>query len=150
MALLEVRGLTTCFFLRRGIVQAVNDVSFSVNTGETLGLVGESGSGKSITSLSILRLVPAPGRILSGTVTFDGVDLLALSEKEMRKYRGCQLSMILQDPLSSLNPVFSIGDQVGEGIVIHDNQSTKSAPGDDAISDKVHGPSLVWPHRRGQ
>ncbi|MFN2184016.1 MAG: ABC transporter ATP-binding protein [Anaerolineae bacterium] len=121
MALLEVRGLTTCFFLRRGIVQAVNDVSFSVNTGETLGLVGESGSGKSITSLSILRLVPAPGRILSGTVTFDGVDLLALSEKEMRKYRGCQLSMILQDPLSSLNPVFSIGDQVGEGIVIHDN-----------------------------
>ncbi len=120
MALLEVKGLQTYFFMRRGVVKAVDDVSFSIEKGETLGLVGESGCGKSVTSLSILRLVPTPGRTIGGSVTFDGVNLLSLSEKEMRKYRGRHLSMILQDPLSSLNPVFSIGDQVGEGIVIHD------------------------------
>jgi oligopeptide/dipeptide ABC transporter ATP-binding protein len=120
VALIEVKGLQTHFFMRRGIVRAVDDVSFSIDAGQTLGLVGESGSGKSITSLSILRLVPTPGRIVGGTVEFDGVDLLSLSEKEMRDYRGRNLSMILQDPLSSLNPVFSIGDQVGEGIVIHE------------------------------
>ncbi len=120
MALLEVKGLRTYFYLRRGVVKAVDDISFSIDRGETLGIVGESGSGKSVTSLSILRLVPPPGRNMGGTVTFDGVDLLSLSEKEMREYRGRHLSMILQDPLSSLNPVFPIGDQVGEGIVIHD------------------------------
>ena len=94
-------------------------------SGETLGLVGESGCGKSITSLSILRLVPTPGRTVGGSVTFDGVDLLSLSEKEMRRYRGRHLSMILQDPLSSLNPVFTIGDQIGEGIVIHEKVQGK-------------------------
>ena len=120
MALLEVRGLQTHFFLRRGVVKAVDDVSFSIDAGETLGLVGESGSGKSITSLSVLRLVPTPGRTVRGSVIFDGVDLLSLSEKEMRRYRGRHLSMILQDPLSSLNPVFTIRDQIGEGIVIHE------------------------------
>jgi peptide/nickel transport system ATP-binding protein len=125
VALLEVEGLQTHFFMRRGIVKAVDDISFSFNSGETLGLVGESGSGKSTVALSILRLVPLPGRIIGGRVTFDGVDLLSLSEKQMRGYRGRNLSMILQDPLSSLNPVFSIGDQVGEGIVIHDKVKGK-------------------------
>ena len=120
MALLEVKGLQTSFFLHRGVVRSVDEVSFAIEAGETLGLVGESGSGKSITSLSLLRLVPKPGKITGGSVMFDGVDLLQLSEREMREYRGRQLSMILQDPLSSLNPVFRIGEQVGEGIVIHD------------------------------
>jgi oligopeptide/dipeptide ABC transporter ATP-binding protein len=126
MALLEVKGLTTYFFLRRGVVKAVNDVSFSINAGETLGLVGESGCGKSITSLAVLRLVPTPGKIVGGSVIFDGVDLLSLSEQEMRGYRGRHLSMILQDPLSSLNPVFTIGDQIGEGITIHDKLKGKA------------------------
>ena len=120
MPLLEVKDLKTYFFLRRGIVKAVDGVSFSVDKGETLGLVGESGCGKSVTSRSILRLVPKPGRIVGGSVLFDGEDLLSKSEKEMRNYRGRHLSMILQDPLTSLNPVFCIGDQVAEGIVIHD------------------------------
>ncbi len=120
MALIEVRGLQTHFFLRRGVVKAVNDVSFSIDRGQTLGLVGESGSGKSVTALSLLRLVPAPGRVVGGSVVYGGVDLLTLSEKQMRQYRGRHLSMILQDPLSSLNPVFTIGNQVGEGIFIHD------------------------------
>jgi peptide/nickel transport system ATP-binding protein len=125
MALLEVKGLKTYFFMQRGVVKAVDDVSFFIDNGETLGLVGESGCGKSVTSLSILRLVPTPGRTVGGSVTFDGVSLLSLSEKEMRGYRGRHLSMILQDPLSSLNPVFTIGDQVGEGIVIHDGVKGK-------------------------
>ncbi len=121
MTLLEVKDLKTYFFLRRGIVKAVDGVSFSIDEGETLGLVGESGCGKSVTSLSILRLVSEPGRIVGGSVLFDGVDLLAKSKKEMRSYRGRYLSMILQDPLTSLNPVFGIGNQVAEGIVIHEH-----------------------------
>lgn len=125
MALLEVEGLQTHFFMRRGLVKAVDGISFTIDRGETLGLVGESGCGKSITSLSLLRLVPTPGRITGGSVKFDGVDLLSLSEKEMTRYRGKHLSMILQDPLSSLNPVFNIGDQIGEGIVIHEGVKGK-------------------------
>lgn len=117
---LEVRDLKTHFFTRWGVVKAVDGVSFSLGEGETLGLVGESGSGKSITCLSILRLVPKPaGRIVGGQILFGGHDLLALSEKEMRKYRGRQISMILQDPLSTLNPVFTIGAQVREPLRIH-------------------------------
>ncbi len=120
MALLEVKNLQTWFFLRRGIVKAVNDVSFTLDRGESLGLVGESGCGKTITSLSILRLVPNPGRIVGGSVFFDGTNLVSLTEKGMRRYRGKYISQILQDPLTALNPVFTIGAQVGEGIVIHE------------------------------
>ncbi len=119
MALVEVSDLQTSFFLRRGVVRAVDGVSFSIAEGETLGLAGESGSGKTMVALSLLRVVPHPGRIVGGSVRFDGVDLLSLGEKEMRAYRGRRLSMILQDPLSSLNPVLTIGDQVGETLVIH-------------------------------
>ncbi|MFC1987191.1 ABC transporter ATP-binding protein [Chloroflexota bacterium] len=120
MPLLEVMNLKTYFFLRRGVVKAVDGVSFTVDEGEILGLVGESGCGKSVTALSILRLAPKPaGKIVGGQVFFNGVNLLSLSEEEMRKYRGRHLSMILQDPMASLNPVFSIGDQVGEGIALH-------------------------------
>ena len=125
MALLEVEGLKTYFELRRGVVKAVNDVSFSVDRGETLGIVGESGCGKTMTSLSVLRLVPSPGKIVGGSIKFDGVDLLGLTEKQMRGYRGKYLSQILQDPLSSLNPVFSIGNQIGEGIYIHEKVKGK-------------------------
>jgi oligopeptide/dipeptide ABC transporter ATP-binding protein len=121
VALLEVKGLKTYFYLRRGIVKAVDDVSFTVDRGETLGIVGESGCGKTITSLSLLRLVPDPGKIIAGQILFDGVDLLCKTEEEMNKYRGRHISEILQDPLNSLNPVFTIGDQVAEGIVIHDS-----------------------------
>ncbi|MDP2917255.1 MAG: ABC transporter ATP-binding protein, partial [Dehalococcoidia bacterium] len=125
MALLEVKNLKTYFFLRRGVVKAVDDVSFSVDRGESLGIVGESGCGKTISALSILRLVPNPGKSIAGQVLFDGVNLLDLSDKGIRQYRGRHISLILQDPLVSLNPVFSIGDQVAEGIIIHDKVKGK-------------------------
>jgi oligopeptide/dipeptide ABC transporter ATP-binding protein len=126
VALIEVEDLRTSIFLRRGVVKAVDGISFHVDQGETLGLVGESGSGKSIAALSLLRLVPEPGRIVGGSVRFDGVDVLSLSEREMRDYRGKRMSMILQDPLSSLNPVLDVEDQVGEGVKIH--QGLHGAP----------------------
>lgn len=120
MPLLDVRDLKTYFFTRRGVVKAVDGLSFTVDEGETLGLVGESGSGKTVTGLSILRLVPEPaGKIVGGQVFFSGEDLLSKSEAEMRTYLGKHLSMILQDPMTSLNPVLNIGDQVAEGIAIH-------------------------------
>jgi oligopeptide/dipeptide ABC transporter ATP-binding protein len=127
MSLLEVTDLKTYFYLRRGVVKAVDGVSFTLDEGETLGLVGESGSGKSITCLSILRLVPKPaGRIVDGKISFNGVNLLSLPDDEMRGYRGRHISMILQDPMVSLNPVFSIGYQVGEGIHIHQGLKGKA------------------------
>jgi peptide/nickel transport system ATP-binding protein len=117
---LEVKDLKTHFFTRRGVLRAVDGVSFSVDKGETLGLVGESGSGKSITCLSILRLVPAPAaRIVGGQIMMDGEDLLLKSEREMRQIRGKKISMILQDPMTSLNPVFTVGYQVGIPIRLH-------------------------------
>jgi oligopeptide/dipeptide ABC transporter ATP-binding protein len=117
---LEVKDLKTHFFTRRGVLKAVDGVSFNVGKGETLGLVGESGSGKSITCLSILRLVPAPAaRIVGGQIMMDGEDLLLKSEREMRQIRGKKISMILQDPMTSLNPVFTVGYQVGIPIRLH-------------------------------
>jgi oligopeptide/dipeptide ABC transporter ATP-binding protein len=124
---LEVRGLKTHFITRRGVVKAVDGVSFSVGEGETLGIVGESGCGKSVTCLSILRLVPAPaGRIVEGEIFIDGENLLLKSPKEMRKVRGAKVSMILQDPMTSLNPVFTIGNQVAEPIKIHQHLDKKT------------------------
>lgn len=125
---LEVRDLKTHFFTRSGVVKAVDGVSFHVAEGETLGIVGESGSGKSMTCLSLLRLVPPPaGRIVSGEVILNGEDLLLKSIKEMRKIRGGAISMILQDPMTSLNPVFTIGNQLSEPIMIHQGLDKKSA-----------------------
>ncbi|MBI4768443.1 MAG: ABC transporter ATP-binding protein [Deltaproteobacteria bacterium] len=125
---LEVKDLKTHFFTRSGVVKAVDGVSFHVAEGETLGIVGESGSGKSITCLSLLRLVPPPaGRIVSGEVILNGEDLLSKSIKEMRKIRGAEISMILQDPMTSLNPVFTIGNQLSEPIMIHQGLDKKSA-----------------------
>jgi oligopeptide/dipeptide ABC transporter ATP-binding protein len=130
--LLRVEDLRTYFYTRRGVVKAVDGVSFSVAPGETLGIVGESGSGKTMTSLSLLRLVPQPGgKIVSGKVLFEGVDLLQLSEAEMRDYRGSQISMILQDPMASLNPVYTVGEQVAEPLRQHQHLAGK------ALWDKV-------------
>ena len=117
---LVVAGLQTFFFTRAGVLKAVDGVSFSLKRGETLALVGESGCGKSMTALSIMRLVPEPpGRIVGGSIELDGRDLLRLDADAMRKVRGNELSMIFQEPMTSLNPVLSIGEQIGEAIRLH-------------------------------
>jgi oligopeptide transport system ATP-binding protein len=122
--LLEVQNLETHFKTQDGVVKAVNNVSFHVDRGETLGIVGESGSGKSVTSLSIMRLIPnPPGRIAGGKILFDGENLLDLSEPEMRAIRGNRISMIFQDPMTSLNPVLTIGRQITESLEIHMNMT---------------------------
>jgi peptide/nickel transport system ATP-binding protein len=119
--LLKVENLKTYLYLKRGVVRAVDGVDLEVAEGETLGIVGESGSGKTMTSLSMLRLLPKPsGRIVDGSITLDGTDLVRLSEDEMvREWRGSRISMVSQDPLTSLNPVFTIGDQVGAPFRYH-------------------------------
>jgi oligopeptide/dipeptide ABC transporter ATP-binding protein len=117
--LVSVRGLTTEFHGESGPVRAVDNISFSIPRGGTVGLVGESGCGKSVTSLSIMGLVAAPGRIASGDVLFDGVNLAKVPEQEMRRFRGNRISMIFQEPMTSLNPVFTIGDQIAEVFRIH-------------------------------
>jgi peptide/nickel transport system ATP-binding protein len=126
--LLEVEDLRTFFFTRDGIVRAVDGVSFSVANGETLAVVGESGCGKSVTSLSILRLIPSPpGRIVSGTIRFSGRDLSTLSDAEMRHIRGNEISMIFQEPMTSLNPVLTVGRQIGETLRLHEGLGAKEA-----------------------
>ena len=117
--MLDVSHLTTVFDLPSGPAAAVDDVSFEIRAGETLGLVGESGSGKSVTALSILRLVQPPGRVAGGQIRFKGRDLLTLSESDMRKVRGAEISLIFQEPMTALNPVFTIGDQIGESLLVH-------------------------------
>jgi peptide/nickel transport system ATP-binding protein len=127
-ALLDVKGLKTWFFTRDGVVRAVDGVSFSVLRGETLAIVGESGCGKSVTSLSILRLIASPpGRTIEGSVVFEGQDLLELSEADMRKIRGDAISMIFQEPMTSLNPVLTIGRQIAEVLVLHRGLSSADA-----------------------
>ncbi len=130
MSLLEVRNLKTYFATKRGEVRAVDDVSFTLEQGETLSLVGESGCGKSVTALSILRLVSPPGRILTdggGQILFEGRDLLELSEDQMRAIRGDDIAMIFQDPMTSLNPVYTVGEQIAEAIRSHRKVSKKEA-----------------------
>src|SRR3989449_4790133 len=125
--LLVVEDLKTHFFTRRGVTKAVDGVSFTLRAGETLALVGESGSGKSVTCLSLVRLVPEPaGRIVGGRVLLDGEDLLQKSPAEMRRVRGKQIAMVLQDPMTSLNPALTIGTQVGEVVRLH--QGLRGAP----------------------
>lgn len=128
MSLLEVKHLKTYFDTDRGIVKAVDDISFHIDPGETLGIVGESGCGKSVTSLSIIQLVAKPvGRIAGGQVMLNGKDLLKLSEKEMQSIRGNDISMIFQEPMTSLNPVFTIGDQIMEPLMLHQDLSKNEA-----------------------
>jgi peptide/nickel transport system ATP-binding protein len=127
-AVLDVKGLQTVFFTNSGLFRAVDDVSFTVGRGETLAIVGESGCGKSVTALSIMRLVPdPPGRIVGGTVVLEGTDLLGLDEAEMRAIRGNRISMIFQEPMTSLNPVMRIGDQITEAVRLHRKMSHKEA-----------------------
>ncbi|GJL55669.1 MAG: ABC transporter ATP-binding protein [Nitrospirales bacterium] len=121
--LLELANLSTSFFSDKGEIRAVEDVSFAIQPGETLALVGESGCGKSVTAFSIMRLVDQPGRIVGGNIFFKGQDLLALPEPAMRKIRGKSIGMIFQEPMTSLNPVFTIGKQIGETLHIHTDLS---------------------------
>ncbi|WP_312542262.1 ABC transporter ATP-binding protein, partial [Achromobacter mucicolens] len=124
---LRVQDLTTCFDGDDTTVLAVDKLSFDLLPGETLGLVGESGCGKSVTSLSIMRLLRAPGRVASGSIEFDGSDLLALPEKSMRAIRGNKISMIFQEPMTSLNPVITVGKQISESLMLHQGLSRREA-----------------------
>ncbi|MHA1201515.1 MAG: ABC transporter ATP-binding protein [Candidatus Heimdallarchaeaceae archaeon] len=126
--LLEIKGLKTYFFTEEGVVKAIESIDILVHKSETLGLVGESGSGKSVTALSILGIVPdPPGKVLEGEVIFHGQDLRKLSDADMRKIRGNQIAMIFQDPMTSLNPVFTVGDQISEAIILHQKVTKKEA-----------------------
>jgi oligopeptide/dipeptide ABC transporter ATP-binding protein len=126
--LIHVKNLYTSFFTPEGEVRAIDGVSFDLGEGKTLGLVGESGCGKSVTSLSIMRLIPSPpGKIVGGEILYRGRDLLKLNNEQMRKIRGNEISMIFQEPMTSLNPVFTIGNQIGEAIRLHQGLSKKQA-----------------------
>jgi oligopeptide/dipeptide ABC transporter ATP-binding protein len=151
---LEVRGLRAYLHTRWGIVRAVDGVSFSLRAGETLGLVGESGCGKTMTGLSLVRLLPEPaGRIVEGQVLLDGEDLVTKSESEMRRVRGRRVSMILQDPQTSLNPVFTIGDQILEALRLHrsDGGASLTSRAEEALRRvKVAAPEermRAYPHQ---
>ena len=144
---LDVKNLKTSFYTSQGLIPAVDDVSFHVNKGETLGIVGESGCGKSVTSLSILRLVPnPPGVIEKGETLFEGKDLLKYSESAMRKVRGNEIAMIFQEPLTSLNPVFTIGNQITEAIMLH--QGLGSAKATERAVEMLRLVGIPLPERR--
>src|SRR3989441_12131952 len=127
--LLQIDNLSTHYVSARGtrVVRAVDDVSLRIDAGETLGIVGESGSGKSTLALTILRLLPPAARVASGRMLFEGEDLLAKSDAEMRRVRGKRIAMILQDPMASLNPLFTVGDQVAESLRVHEGASRRTA-----------------------
>ncbi len=144
--LLDVRGLQTSFHTTDGVVRAVTGLDFHVDRGEVMGLVGESGCGKSVTSLSILRLISPPGRIEAGEVIFDGQDLLKVPEAEMRALRGDRISMIFQQPTSSLNPVYDVGMQLGEVLEIHRAMKRKAARG--RAEELLAMVGIPDPHRR--
>ena len=127
MSLLEVRDLHTSFFTPSGEVKAVNGVSFSLERGKVLGIVGESGSGKSVTAYSIMQILTHPGRIVSGSIRFNGEELVGKTDEEMRKIRGDRISIIFQDPMTSLNPTFTIGNQLCEAIMLHTNRNRQEA-----------------------
>ncbi|MFN2491993.1 MAG: ABC transporter ATP-binding protein [Pyrinomonadaceae bacterium] len=144
--LLEVKNLETQFPTRAGLVRAVNGVSFHLDGGELLGLVGESGCGKSITALSIMRLIAAPGRIAGGEIIFDGKNLLTLPDSEMRAIRGDDIAMIFQDPMTSLNPVYTVGEQIAEALRLHRNLSRTAARA--AAVEAMREVSIPDPARR--
>jgi oligopeptide/dipeptide ABC transporter ATP-binding protein len=126
--ILSVKGVSVSFFTEEGVAKAVQDVSFSVKRGETFALVGESGCGKSVTALSIMRLVPEPpGKIVCGNIVFDKTSLLGLSEKQMRNIRGAKIAMIFQEPMTSLNPVYTVGNQIAEAIKLHQKKGLSEA-----------------------
>ena len=145
--LLDIRGLRTQFFTDDGLARAVDGVSYSLEKGETVGVVGESGCGKSVTALSVLRLIPdPPGKIVDGEIIFEGTNLLELSSADMRRIRGNDISMIFQEPMTSLNPVFTIGNQITEAVRLHQGLNKK-----DALAKAVEALKLVGipvPERR--
>ena len=146
MSLLEVNNLHTYFKTKKGIVKAVNDVTYSLEAGKTLGIVGESGSGKSVSAMSIIKLLDGNGWIDSGSVTFNGRDILNCTEKEMYHIRGNEISVIFQEPMTSLNPVFTVERQIGEVLRIHQNMSKKQAAEKvvDLLTDvKIPNPARV-------
>lgn len=144
--LLEVRGLKTYFFTSVGVVKAVDDISFSLRPGEAIALVGESGCGKSVTALSIMRLVPTPGRIVEGSVFLAGQDLLEKSEQEMTTYRGRKMAMVFQDPMTSLNPVLTVGTQIRE--VIERHQGLKGSLALTRVEEMLRLVGIPNPERR--
>ncbi len=144
--LLSVENLRTHFSTRAGVVRAVDGVNLYLDRGELLGLVGESGCGKSITALSIMRLIAPPGKIAAGEIDFDGKNLLTLSDEEMRQIRGDDIAMIFQDPMTSLNPVFTVGEQIAEALRLHRKLSRKAAR--DAAIEAMHEVAIPDPARR--
>jgi ABC-type dipeptide/oligopeptide/nickel transport system ATPase component len=144
--LLEVTNLQTHFPTRAGLVKAVNDVSFYVDESEMLGLVGESGCGKSITALSVMRLIAPPGKIVAGSIKFKGEELTTASDERMREIRGDDISMIFQDPMTSLNPVFTVGEQIAEALRLHRNMNKEQAW--KAAIDAMHEVAIPDPSRR--
>ena len=146
-ALLSVSELSTHFFSEEGIVKAVDGVTFAIQKGETLGIVGESGCGKSVTALSIMRLIPnPPGKIISGTIEFEGESLTELNEDQMREIRGNRISMIFQEPMTSLNPVFTIGDQIAEAVSLH--QGLRKKPAFEKALEMLKVVGISAPERR--
>ena len=146
--LLEVRDLHTHFETEEGVGRAVDGVSFTVEAGRTLGILGESGCGKSVTALSILRLVSPPGRIVSGEIRYRGEDLLQRSEREMRQIRGGEIAMIFQEPMTSLNPVFTVGNQIGEAVRLH--QSLDRGAVWQRVIDALRRVEIPDPERRAK
>ena len=125
MKLLEVKNLHTYFETKKGIVKAVNDVSFSLEQGETLGIVGESGSGKSVSAMSLIRLLDGNGKVVEGEILFDGRDILKCSDRELHTIRGNEISVIFQEPMTSLNPVFTVEKQIGEVFMLHQGMNKR-------------------------
>src|SRR3954453_20331939 len=144
--LLEVEGLKTYFPTRAGVVKSVDDVSFHIGEGELLGLVGESGCGKSITALSIMRLISAPGKIVGGSIKFKGEELTSATAERLRAIRGNDIAMIFQDPMTSLNPVYTVGEQIAEALRLHRGMSRKQAKA--AAIDAMREVSIPDPARR--
>ena len=146
MDLLEIADLSTHFFTHGGELRAVDNLHLKLGAGRVLGLVGESGCGKTMTALSILNLVPPPGRIVSGTIHFEGRDLLSLSDEEMRQIRGRKISMIFQEPMTALNPVFTVGNQIAEVITTHQKRTKKQA--EEAAVDLLRSVGIPSPEKR--
>ena len=146
MDLLDIQGLTTHFFTRAGVIRAVDNLSLGLRKGRVLGLVGESGCGKTVTALSILDLVPYPGKIVSGKIFFEGADLRLLSNEEMRNIRGARISMVFQEPMTALNPVFTVGNQIAEVLTTHRQASKKEALS--AAVDLLRSVGIPSPEKR--
>ena len=144
--LLEIKNLQTHFSTRSGIVKAVDDVSFYIEEGELLGIVGESGCGKSVTALSLMRLISSPGRIVGGSIKFKGEELTSAAPERLRELRGNDIAMIFQDPMASLNPVFTVGEQIAEALRLHRKMDKKQAW--DAAIEAMREVAIPAPERR--